>query len=60
MTKRFRYDGQDMMCVSCGGQTTNHPDGRPRIYCSNACRQREYRERQGFKKRHPGAKGWWE
>jgi len=35
--------GQDLMCVGCGGTTTQHPLGRSRLYCSATCRVRAHR-----------------
>lgn len=43
---------QDVMCVVCGEQTPNHDDGRPRLYCSNKCRQKAYRSRQSARVCH--------
>jgi hypothetical protein len=40
-----------MLCVVCQQETpVVHGAGRPRKYCSTACRQRAYRERR----QHPG------
>ncbi|XNX72326.1 hypothetical protein ACL5HQ_04545 [Stenotrophomonas maltophilia] len=32
-------------CALCGKPITNSPTGRPRTYCSDACRQKAYRNR---------------
>ena len=37
--------GQDLVCVGCGEITTQHPLGRPRHYCSTACRVRAHRRK---------------
>lgn len=37
---------QDVMCVVCSGIATNSDDGRPRLYCDNACRQKAWRLRR--------------
>lgn len=37
---------QDVMCLVCAGQTPRQPDGRPRRYCCDACRQRAWRDRR--------------
>lgn len=34
-------------CDSCGGEFPTDATGRPRRYCSGACRQRAYRRRRG-------------
>lgn len=34
-----------MECVVCGTETGNGSVGRPRMYCSAACKQRAYRSR---------------
>lgn len=38
------------MCPVCGGPLYHQKVGRPRTYCSAACRQKEYRERQKWLK----------
>ncbi|MGI5156559.1 TetR/AcrR family transcriptional regulator C-terminal domain-containing protein [Microbispora sp. CA-102843] len=38
----------DENCPECGAALDPAPSGRPRVYCSRACRQRAYRRR-----RHP-------
>lgn len=35
-----------MECVECGREFTSKGGGRPRKYCSDACRLRAYRERK--------------
>ncbi|QSB14234.1 hypothetical protein JQS43_22405 [Natronosporangium hydrolyticum] len=40
-----RYETRDVMCPSCGAPTQRSDAGRPRTYCSPACRQRAYRRR---------------
>lgn len=41
-------DGTDgSRCVVCGGAVGSASTGRPRDYCSHACRQRAYRQRRG-------------
>jgi hypothetical protein len=34
-----------MVCVICGRSIRRSGPGRRRLYCSNACRQRAYRQR---------------
>jgi hypothetical protein len=34
-------------CQQCGAAIANHYQGRPRLYCSDACRQTAYRARGG-------------
>ncbi len=51
------------LCLVCGGPLYHQQRGRPRTYCSAACRQREYRERQkwlaaGGCGAQPWRKGW--
>jgi len=31
-------------CIVCGGELEHKSTGRPRRFCSNACRQMDYRE----------------
>jgi hypothetical protein len=33
-------------CTVCGDEIARAPNGRPRLYCSNACRQKAKRARQ--------------
>jgi len=33
-------------CHQCGVKIAQRPNGRPRLYCSSACRQAAYRRRQ--------------
>jgi len=34
-----------VVCIICGRSIQQSAHGRRRIYCSNACRQRSYRQR---------------
>jgi hypothetical protein len=34
------------LCAECGKELTRHKRGPMRLYCTNACKQRAYRERQ--------------
>lgn len=38
-------DSTSTACALCGKPITNSPTGRPRTYCSDACRQKAYRNR---------------
>lgn len=38
-------DSTSTACALCGKPITNSPTGRPRTYCSAACRQKAYRNR---------------
>lgn len=42
-----RHDEKPESCPGCRGPVPRTPRGRPRKYCSPACRQRAYRARQG-------------
>ena len=35
---------QEKNCIVCGKRLVQPWTGRKRVFCSNACRQREYRE----------------
>jgi hypothetical protein len=46
---RVTYTGPDKItCRNCGTPFLSHPDGRGRYpeYCTNACKQKAYRERK--------------
>ena len=43
-----------MSCRRCGAPLPDAGNGRPRLYCSPACRQRAYRARRAVVA-HPGA-----
>ncbi|MEO3870296.1 TetR/AcrR family transcriptional regulator [Nonomuraea sp. B12E4] len=40
-----RDEKRDEICQECGRPLDPTPTGRPRVYCSRACRQRAYRRR---------------
>jgi AcrR family transcriptional regulator len=42
---RRRDEIRDETCRECGAPITPADSGRPRVYCSRACRQRAYRKR---------------
>ncbi|MFH9069882.1 MerR family transcriptional regulator [Streptomyces alboflavus] len=44
--ERPARDRNPGLCPGCRGPLTRSPRGRPRTYCSRACRQRAYRGRQ--------------
>ncbi|MCC5575862.1 TetR/AcrR family transcriptional regulator C-terminal domain-containing protein [Microtetraspora sp. AC03309] len=41
-----RDESSDESCEVCGGPLESTTSGRPRVYCSHACRQRAYRRRR--------------
>lgn len=43
---RSRDKSRDERCRVCGGPVEQPASGRPRAYCSHACRQRAYRDRR--------------
>ncbi|MFI7128244.1 TetR/AcrR family transcriptional regulator [Nonomuraea sp. NPDC050153] len=44
--KRDESRDENSSCPECGTPLEPAPSGRPRVYCSRACRQRAYRKRQ--------------
>jgi hypothetical protein len=54
---RARYDIGVRRCEECGGRLPRaySSQGRPRVYCSGACRQRAYRRRGGVASGTTGA-----
>lgn len=47
--------GHAPMCLVCGKPLVQPETGRPRRFCSSACRQKDYRERQKWEE--AGAEG---
>ncbi|SCL45326.1 transcriptional regulator, TetR family [Micromonospora citrea] len=46
LVQRRRDEIRHETCRSCGSPMERAPAGRPRTYCSQACRQRAYRQRR--------------
>ncbi|NRQ40406.1 TetR/AcrR family transcriptional regulator [Nonomuraea sp. NN258] len=44
--RRDEKRDETSVCEECGAPLEAAPSGRPRVYCSRACRQRAYRKRQ--------------
>lgn len=43
--KTYYYAPRMVMCLVCAEPVEEHPDGRPRLYCSARCRQQAFRNR---------------
>jgi hypothetical protein len=49
----------EMSCAVCGGQLVQPARGRPRLFCSGACRQRAYELRRWATQSAPGFAADW-